>query len=263
MAIDYVNSSKEATQGEGWTQVAEFKSKGKEIVKGGVKFEVVSHEEQKTFIMKRIGVIALTCLFAGLLLINDRARSIVFSGNDVHEFAVPVSVRELELKEEKIQALESLKEKISPICQSTADKVIKAVSLFGAKGLAFGSVSAGVVLTAMSYALPNEYALVALHMGISNIFAAGVIGSSIACGTYQLGKILPLKDTAKIIAGSTIASAAVGTVTYAASADPRIAVATSLFIGTVTTAQMIFNHYAAKGNARIAELNQKIAALSA
>jgi len=33
MALDYVNSSSEATQGAGWTQVAEFESKGKKSQK--------------------------------------------------------------------------------------------------------------------------------------------------------------------------------------------------------------------------------------
>jgi hypothetical protein len=89
MSINYVNTSAEATKGEGWTQVADFKSKGTEVVKNGVKFEIVSREESQTPLLKRIAVTFVTIITAGLALLNESIKNSFF-GKEVVDFAVPV-----------------------------------------------------------------------------------------------------------------------------------------------------------------------------
>ncbi|MBA2726905.1 MAG: hypothetical protein H0U49_01865 [Parachlamydiaceae bacterium] len=97
MSINYVNSSKEATNGAGWTQLPASESIGKEVESGGVKYKIVAREEHKTSVMKRICVIALTCLTLGLVLLNDSMKNIFF-GKDVVDFAVPADKVAAELQ---------------------------------------------------------------------------------------------------------------------------------------------------------------------
>lgn len=116
MAINYVDNSVAATKGEGWTPVAEFKSKGNEVVNKGVKYEIVSREERNVSLIKRISVTFLTCITLGLVLINDTMRN-AFFGKEVVDFAVPADV----LKAERAAAapkpttVQTLKDKVAAL----------------------------------------------------------------------------------------------------------------------------------------------------
>ncbi len=267
MAIDYVNSSKEATNGQGWTKVAGYQSIGTEVVKGGVKFKIVACEEHKTSLMKRVGIFALTCLTLGLALINQSMRNVIL-GKEITEFAVPAAVLMHERKDADINKLETLKENVRTNYPTVADKVIKAVAISGLIGAAAGGAVTYVIGEAYKYFVPILAADIAKsHFGYNGMIASGAIFGAIfdAAICLHFTRTVSKIETMKIVAVPTVFGA-VAISSIALVSRPTLVVAAvvaSVFTGSVMTAQTIFNHFASKCNARIAEIDKKIAVISA
>ncbi len=253
MSINYVNSSKEATNGAGWTQLPDSESIGKEVENGGFKYKIVAREEHKTSVMKRVGVIALTCLTLGLVLLNDSMKSIFF-GKEVDDFAVPVT----QLEAERKTVLEARKDKAASISDNLAFQTAKDVVRWTGVGAVFGTAGTIGVVEGLKHFAPTAFELAGQYVSPINYIAAIGISAGAACGVVALSKKTALKDAKKVVAVGAVGVAG-AMVSMAAFAEPKLAVVGSLLVGAAGTVHSIFSHFRAKGDARLAELEQTTA----
>jgi len=249
MSIKFVDSSSQATNGERWTKVPEFKTKGTSVQKGGVTHIIVAQEFKSVSLFKRISAIVLACLTLGSALVFDNVRNICFYGKKVTDFAVPAT----QLETEKKKALEEAKEKIKMDCTSEAIKT--GLTTFG-MGVVGGFASA-IVSVCIPILAPSVAAYVKPLISFENSFETAFAVGSIAAATIGFSQTIDLKENKKFVAvGVTGMAAAVASTFVCAKNYLSVPMLISLSTVAAITA-MSCNHFNAKKEELIAELDKK------
>ncbi len=169
MSTIFVNSSAEATKGDGWSRNPDFKSNETIVTKAGVSYEVLSQETKKTSLIKRIGVIALTILTLGTILFSSTCRNIALHGKEVVEFAVMSTALKAERKKE-----EDLK---------------KAPATLKDRAISLKNDAVAIKDRAVSYCKKNQSTLVKAGVAVAVISAVGLL----AYYLYPVTKIVKEK----------------------------------------------------------------------
>jgi len=254
MSIKFIDSSSQATNGEGWTQVEEFKTKGTSVQKGGVTHIIVAQEFKMASLLKRIGAIVLSCLTLGSALISDNMRNICFYGKEVTDFAVPST----QLETEKKKAVEATKAKIERAYNRGAFQTVKSVGTLGLVGAVTGGLVAVGYLTGLNHFAPSIAADISQYISPEGLFAASAVAGAAGAETVGVINKMGLKASKKVIAVGAAALVAAGA-SAVAFAEPKLAVAASLLAGAAGTTKMIFNIFNARKAQLIAQQDKKIA----
>jgi len=254
MSIKFVDSSSQATNGEGWTQVPEFKTKGTNVQKNGVTHIIVAQEYKLASLLKRIGAIVMTCLTVGVPLIFENVRNLCFYGKEVTDFAVPAA----QLETEKKKAVEAEKAKIEKVCNYRAVETVKAVGMDCLVGAVFGGLGFGAYAIFLERFAPIS----PLYVGDPVGMVASTAAAMAACtGTLALTDSIGFKEPKNVILSGVALFATLGA--SMASPMPKLTVAASLLAAAAVSTKIIFNHFNAKKEELIAELDKKVAPATA
>jgi len=252
MTIKFVDSSSQATNGEGWTKVPEFKTKGTSVQKGGVTHIIVAQEYKMVSLFKRISNIVLACLTLGSALIFDNVRNICFYGKKVTDFAVSATQLEIEKK----KALEDAKEKIITDCTSEAmSTLVKTGAAFFIGGFA-SLISAATLPISAPFFVAGAKQFISSRTFLDTSFAVG----SIASANIALSSTTDLKENKKFVAAVVTGIAASAASGLVADGTNYLSVPALISFATLgVICSMIVNHFNAKEDKLIAELDKKAA----